>query len=103
MSRETSVVRVTSIDEEDRLIGRCPCGGAWALAFNEVMLRREAWVDHLRMRCPACAARQTFEFDVSSFFLPRPRVWARAPIGRRLDVVARYPIPPIDIHIRAAA
>jgi hypothetical protein len=87
MNPPRRLVRVSSVDEEDRLMGRCMCGGDWALAFNEVALRRRSWVDHLGMRCRRCDSRVAFEFDVSDFFEARPGIWARRQSRKRWPLI----------------
>jgi hypothetical protein len=79
-----SIPWATSVEDECRMMGRCPCGGDWRLAYNEVALRQRAWVDYIDVRCPMCDARAAFAFDVSRFFAPRPGVWGRSlASGRR--------------------
>lgn len=73
-----------SVADECRLMGRCSCGGDWKLTRNEVAVRCGAWVDFIGVRCSACGRRSAYEFDISSFFEPRPGVWNRrkaAPLG----------------------
>ena len=79
-----SIRWATSVEDECRMMGRCRCGGDWSLAYNEVALRRHAWVDYIVVRCPTCDARAALEFDVSRFFKPRPGIWGRSlASGRR--------------------
>jgi hypothetical protein len=92
MRDRRSVARVSGLEDEDRLMGHCPCGGAWALAYNEVSLRKQAWVDHLLMRCRSCDARATFDFDVTGFFEARPGVGSSQSGRSRSKVIAMAPL-----------
>ena len=101
------LVAVGSIEGEDQLMGRCPCGGDWRLIFNEVFLRRRAWVDYIALRCLVCDLHATFEFDVSAFFEPRPGVWGRR-LGTRHPKVSRlrrfsHPGPAVPVGVCAVA
>jgi hypothetical protein len=66
-----------TIDDEDRAIGTCPCGGIWQICGESVDPSGGRWVDSLKVRCRDCATTQTFAFDITEFFEPRPGVWSR--------------------------
>jgi len=66
---------VRSIEEEDRIIGRCACGAESKLAANRVRPVRGRWYDVLLCRCSQCEARRQFTFDITHFFVPRPGVF----------------------------
>jgi hypothetical protein len=68
---------VRSVDDEDRAIGHCECGGKWSLSGESVDPVSGRWVDSLTVRCSACRSARTFTFDITDFFEPRPAVWAR--------------------------
>ncbi len=78
---------VSSIDDECQRMGRCPCGGGWAMTYNEVVLQGRLWVDRIAVRCGACASSRVFEYDISRFFQPRPRVWADRRASRSASVL----------------
>jgi hypothetical protein len=66
-----------AIDEQDRAIGACICGGIWRLRGESVDSSAGRWLDFLRLRCPGCTTTRTFAFDITEFFEPRPSVWSR--------------------------
>lgn len=68
-------------------MGRCSCGGDWKLAYNEVALTTDTWVDYVTVRCPDCGLGRLFEFDISGFFSPRPGIWAKASTSRTSKLV----------------
>lgn len=72
-----SPVCVTSIDEEDRLLGECSCGRPWRLLSEEVAPISGRWFDALVVGCPDCGSRRRAIFDVSAFFSPPTSAWAR--------------------------
>ena len=69
---------VTSIEEEDRLMGRCACAGEWRVRGNAVWPAIGQWVDELEMVCAQCGLRRRFVFDVTTFLIARPGIWATA-------------------------
>ena len=73
-----SPVRVTSIDDEDRLLGACSCGRPWCLLAEDVAPIRGRWFDALVVGCPDCGGRVRAIFDVTAFFEPQTSAWARA-------------------------
>jgi hypothetical protein len=66
---------VRSVDEEDALMGRCPCGASRRLARNAVRPMSGRWLDLVGMNCPSCGSDADFAFDVTAFFEARPGVW----------------------------
>jgi hypothetical protein len=66
---------VVSIDEEDRLMGSCPCSGAWRMTANSVVIVESRWFDLLKVVCRSCGERRAFWFDISRFFVARPGIW----------------------------
>jgi hypothetical protein len=68
---------VSSIDQEEELIGECSCGGAWQMIRNAVAPIRGRWYDDVAVRCEECGTLRVFEFDVSQFIEVRPQVWSR--------------------------
>lgn len=68
---------VWSVEDEDRAIGGCACGGSWRLAGETVDAVCGRWVDSLTVTCGICSVRRTFEFDITPFFEVRPSVWSR--------------------------
>lgn len=73
-----SMPEVTSIEDKDRLMGRCACAGEWRLRGNALWPRTGHWVDELDVVCAQCGIRRSFAFDVTAFFKARPGVWATA-------------------------
>jgi len=71
-------VAVTSVEEEDRLLGTCSCGSAWRLASEDVVPISRRWYDALVLCCPSCGASIRAIFDITPFFVPHSRAWARA-------------------------
>lgn len=67
-----------SVDDEDRRMGACPCGGRWRVARETLVPTRGRWVDDLVVRCDSCMTPNGFLFDVTEFFEPRPGVWTTA-------------------------
>ena len=80
-------IPAVSVEHECQLMGECSCGGDWKLAYNEVALSTDTWVDYITVRCADCGLGQLFEFDISGFFSPRPGIWARASTTRNSKVV----------------
>lgn len=70
-----SVPEVMSIEDEERLMGRCVCTGEWRLRGNAVWPATGHWVDELKMVCTQCGMGRNFAFDVTSFFDARPGIW----------------------------
>lgn len=68
---------VRSVDDEDRAIGHCECGGERRLSGESVDPVSGRWLDSLTVRCGACEISRTFTFDMTDFFEPRPAVWSR--------------------------
>lgn len=87
------IAAVDSVDHECLLMGTCVCGGDWKLAHNEVSLVGGHWVDYVVVRCDECRLGTAFEFDVSRFFSPRPRVWASAPRNRAARLYRLAAVP----------
>ena len=83
---------VGSIDEEERLMGQCQCGGHWQLVRNWVGPTSGRWYDDIEVQCQGCGAVRLFEFDVSRFIEVRPQIWSRphkmSASRYRLEVVA---------------
>lgn len=67
---------VPNVEDEDLLMGKCECGGSWALAAEEVVPVRLRWYDSLVMTCRSCRQHRRYLFDITPFFDPRPGVWA---------------------------
>jgi hypothetical protein len=70
-------VRVRSMDEEEHLLGKCPCGGEWKLMSEDVVPLQDRWYDALIMRCPTCGEWRRAIFDISAFFEPHGQAWSR--------------------------
>jgi hypothetical protein len=68
---------VASIDEEERLMGQCQCGGDWQLVRNWVGPTLGRWYDDIVVQCQDCGIARLFEFEVSRFIEVRPQVWSR--------------------------
>ncbi len=71
-------VSVKSVDEEDNLLGACPCGSGWCLAAEEVVPLQDRWYDALVVSCPACGSVARAVFDITSFFAPPTHAWVTA-------------------------
>jgi hypothetical protein len=67
---------VSSVDDEDRLMGTCACSGAWRMAANAVEPVRGRWLDLVVVTCSACGAKRMFGFDITAFFDARPGIWS---------------------------
>jgi hypothetical protein len=77
-----AVPAVSDIDDEDRMMGSCPCHGPWGLTGESVEPRGGRWMDVLSVRCARCQRAVIFCFDVTSFFIARPGIWStRAAAG----------------------
>lgn len=74
--RHRSIPIVRSIDEEEREIGRCDCGGLLRLRSEEVIPRTGRWFDSLVVMCVDCGKPSGHSFEITPFFEARPRVWA---------------------------
>ena len=75
------MLAVSSIEEEEAYLGACTdCGGKWAVVHESVHpLSGGRWADELVMRCAGCHTAVSLVFDITSFFVADPRVWARWP------------------------
>lgn len=73
-----SAPEVTSIEDEERLMGGCVCAGEWRLRGNAGWPATGHWVDELEMVCARCGMRRSFAFDVTAFFAARPGIWTTA-------------------------
>lgn len=71
-------VRVASVEEEEHVLGVCPCGSSWALAHEEVVPVRGRWYDALVMKCRTCGSVCRAVFDITPFFEPVSLAWARS-------------------------
>ena len=71
-------IEVTSIDEEDALLGECPCGSGWLLVSEYVVPIAKRWYDALVLCCSTCGSSRRAIFDISSFFVPQSKAWVRA-------------------------
>ena len=69
---------VDSIEDEDRALGACGCGGAWSLASEDVAPIHGHWYDALVVRCNQCGEHRRAIFDVTPFFTPPTHAWTRA-------------------------
>jgi hypothetical protein len=68
---------VGCIEDEDRQIGRCECGGLRRLRSEEVIPRAGRWFDSLVVMCTECGMPSGHIFEITPFYQARPRVWAR--------------------------
>lgn len=75
MRQGTAAPGVRSVADEERRMGSCPCGGAWAVAAEDIVPLHGRWFDSLVVRCSHCGHTKPFLFDISSFFVPVARVW----------------------------
>jgi hypothetical protein len=75
------------------------------MTYNEVTLAEGRWVDYIAVRCVECGVRRDFEFDISKFFSPRPRVWAAAGRHRaaRVFQFVGAPLPAASMSYGAVA
>lgn len=70
-------IPVSSVAEEDRLLGQCECGGRWHLVAEEVAPINRRWYDALVLKCEACGETNRAIFDITRFFQPMGNAWAR--------------------------
>lgn len=70
------VLVVQSVDEEDVVLGACPCGSRWTIAGEEVAPVRHRWYDALVVRCSNCGQVRRAVFDITPFFDPPTHAWA---------------------------
>jgi hypothetical protein len=68
---------VRSIEDEERRIGRCDCGGPLRLESEEVIPQAGKWFDSLVVMCEECRKPSGHVFEITPFYEARPRVWAR--------------------------
>lgn len=67
---------VTSIGEEELLMGVCTCGDSRQVVSERLVPLDGRWYDSIVSNCPACHTLSGFLFDVTPFYQPHPRVWA---------------------------
>jgi hypothetical protein len=72
----SAVRAVASIEEEERHMRTCLCGGAWMVVSEALAPLDGHWYDTLVGRCSSCLRRERFVFDVTAFYQAVPRVWA---------------------------
>lgn len=68
---------VSSVAEEDALLGRCECSGLWHLVAEEVAPIHRRCYDALVVRCGSCRVASRAIFDITKFFEPRGKAWTR--------------------------
>jgi hypothetical protein len=71
-----SIPVVGSIEDEDRQMGQCECGGLLRLRSEEVIPRAGRWFDSLVVMCVECRKPSGHVFEITPFYEARPRVWA---------------------------
>lgn len=72
-----SIPVVRSVEDEERRMGPCECGGQRSLRSEEVIPRAGRWFDSLVVVCVACGRPSGHVFEITPFYEARPRVWAR--------------------------
>lgn len=75
MGIQLAPVAVQRTEDEDALMGACPCGGEWRLRSNEVAPVTGRWHDRLAVVCEHCGQPKRFVFDITAFFVSRPGIW----------------------------
>lgn len=91
---------VSSIDDEDRLMGTCTCSGAWRMSGNAVEPFRGRWLDLVVVACSACGSTRVFGFDITTFFEARPGIWSR-PAGARNNATRLMPMRHAAVGVAA--
>jgi len=70
-------IQVDSLSEEDQLLGSCPCGGGWTVAYEDVVPLAGRWFDSLVVKCCECGYYLRALFDVTRFFEAKSWAWSR--------------------------
>lgn len=91
---------VSSIDDEDRLMGTCACSGAWRMAGNAVEPVRGRWLDLVVVACSECGSKRAFGFDITAFFEVRPGIWSR-PAGAQDSLTRLRPVRDAALGVAA--
>ena len=61
--RRMSIPIVRSVEDEDRRMGRCECGGRLRLRSEEVIPRAGRWFDSLVVTCAECGKPSGHVFE----------------------------------------
>jgi hypothetical protein len=73
----STVANAASIEDEEAVLGICECGADWSLMSEHVIPLRGRWYDSLVVACPICGRYRRAVFDITSFFVPAPKVWSQ--------------------------
>lgn len=77
---ELQMIDAVDVAAEDRALGRCDCGSDWKRLSETVMpLAGGRWADIIAVVCEGCMSTRAATFEISAFFSPDPKVWARWP------------------------